>query len=255
MIKIQFASDLHLERNLISEHFSKNPIEPVADILILAGDITEYKRIMYEDKFFDDVSKNFEQVWIIPGNHEYYNIHDLSLINKPFLNIKIRDNVTLLNNQNIVYKGINFIFSTLWTDVPVDKMLAVQIGMMDYFYIKKDDNIDSGYDLTVSDINKIHARDFAYVKKTVEENTEEKVFIVTHHAPTKAVIERYRLSEPLNAGFVTELHPFIWDNDIDYWLYGHTHKNIDFELNGTKIISNQFGDFNSDYENDKYVEL
>jgi hypothetical protein len=37
------------------------------------------------------------------------------------------------------------------------------------------------------------------------------------------------------------MEDYINDFDIDYWIYGHTHKNIDAELSGTKIVSNQLG--------------
>lgn len=86
------------------------------------------------------------------------------------------------------------------------------------------------------------------------------MFVVTHHAPTRLVISELHKQSSINDAFVVELHPMIFDNKIDYWLYGHTHENIDGEINGTKIISNQFGyifteDFNEISFKQKIVEL
>jgi predicted phosphodiesterase len=236
MIKIQYISDLHLERSLNSSYFSQYPIEKKGDILILAGDITKYSSLYYSDPFFDDISEKFDQVFMIPGNHEYYDIQHLWLINKSFINEKIRDNVTLLNNQTIVYKDIYFIFSTLWSHISPDKEFVIRDSVADYNHIK-----NGKYFITPNELNRIHKESYKFIKKSLLENTLEKVFVVTHHAPTKLVVSNFHKHSPINDSFVVELHPMIFDNDIDYWLYGHTHENIDGEINGTKIISNQFG--------------
>jgi hypothetical protein len=46
----------------------------------------------------------------------------------------------------------------------------------------------------------------------------------------------------LNRAFVVELHDFIFDNEIDFWLYGHSHANVnEVDINGTKMLCNQLG--------------
>lgn len=45
----------------------------------------------------------------------------------------------------------------------------------------------------------------------------------------------------MNNAYVTELGNFIADSRIDYWIYGHSHANIDTEINSTKIVTNQLG--------------
>lgn len=40
---------------------------------------------------------------------------------------------------------------------------------------------------------------------------------------------------------MSELGDFIADNSIDYWIYGHSHENIDAEIGNTKVLSNQLG--------------
>ena len=46
---------------------------------------------------------------------------------------------------------------------------------------------------------------------------------------------------------------------IDYWIYGHSHRNIDGEIGGTKIVSNQLGyvfaNEHGTFSPDKFIEL
>lgn len=45
----------------------------------------------------------------------------------------------------------------------------------------------------------------------------------------------------LNSAFASEYGDLIADSRIDAWIYGHSHTNIDTEIGGTRIISNQMG--------------
>lgn len=45
----------------------------------------------------------------------------------------------------------------------------------------------------------------------------------------------------LNSAFASEYGDLIVDSRIDAWIYGHSHTNIDTEIGGTRIISNQMG--------------
>lgn len=73
-LKVQYMSDLHLEFKDNREYFKYNPISPSGDILILAGDInylSEYNSD-YMQKWFRQLSDMFLEIFIIPGNHEFY---------------------------------------------------------------------------------------------------------------------------------------------------------------------------------------
>jgi len=44
----------------------------------------------------------------------------------------------------------------------------------------------------------------------------------------------------INGAFVAELYNFIYDKQINYWIYGHSHRNMPLiEINGTKMVCNQ----------------
>ena len=45
----------------------------------------------------------------------------------------------------------------------------------------------------------------------------------------------------LNGAFTVEHEDFIKNSDIDYWIYGHSHRNIDKIIGSTSCVSNQLG--------------
>ena len=44
-----------------------------------------------------------------------------------------------------------------------------------------------------------------------------------------------------NGAFTVELEEFIANSGSDYWIYGHSHTNIDATIGRTECLSNQLG--------------
>ena len=112
-MKIQYASDLHLEFRENTRYLSEHPLEVAGDILVLAGDILLFgDKQLSEHPFWDWCSDHFTHTFIVPGNHEYYNRVDvLATLNN--FTYPMRKNVTYVNNRSITLGDTELFFTTL----------------------------------------------------------------------------------------------------------------------------------------------
>ena len=233
-MKIQYCSDLHLEFQDNKEFILDNPIEPNADILILAGDIVPFAVMDKHNDFLDYISRNFKMTYWIPGNHEYYyyNVDSSS-----FLETEIRENIYLVNNCVKEIEGVNFVFSTLWSNISEDKRWIIQQSLSDFKVIKYKDHL-----INVDDYNLLHQECKKFLQKTLAIKSDNKTIVVTHHAPTFLNYPEKYINSKINEAFATNLTDLIHDSNVDYWIYGHHHSNVrKFQIGNTKLVTNQLG--------------
>lgn len=234
---VQYASDLHLEFSQNSKFLQANPLPVKGKILLLAGDISYIgDKRLHKNPFWDWAADNFEQTYIVPGNHEYYGGYELADTLNSFTE-DIRANVSYRNNQSLMIGDTELFFTTLWSPVPPDKIWGVEMGMADCQRI-----IYNGKKFSAANYTGIHARCLLYLQDAIQQSKATKKTVVSHHVPTELCNwEKYKNS-PLNTAFVVELHDFIYDNPIDVWLYGHSHANMpEIDINGTRMLCNQLG--------------
>lgn len=234
-LKIQYASDLHLEFSENRSFLKNNPLEPVGDILVLAGDIVPFNVMKKYVDFFSYVADHFEYTYWLPGNHEYYYF---DLADKcGVINEKIRDNVSLVNNTSVIHGGVSILFSTLWSQISIANQWQVERSMNDFHLINF-----GGSRFTTEQYNLLHFECLDFLRDAVRGLNMEKAVVFSHHCPTFLNFPEEYKGDVLNEAFATELYDFIELSGIAYWGYGHHHSNIpDFCIGNTKLITNQLG--------------
>ena len=236
-MKIQYASDLHLEFRDNARYLRDNPIIPVGDILLLAGDIGYLNDDNYSTHpFWDWASDNFRQTLVVPGNHEFYKSGDVGTIQNGCI-AEIRSNVKCYYNTVLTIDGIDFIMCTLWSKIPETNAYVTEKSVSDFMRIACNGRL-----LTVSGFNEAHQRAVGFLSNACQTTNHRKRIIVSHHVPTALCMADEFKNSRINGAFVAELHDFIYDHDIDYWIYGHSHRNMpEIKINGTKMLCNQLG--------------
>ena len=237
-MKIQYASDLHLEFRDNSKYLRDNRILPCGDILLLAGDIDYLNDdLCYsQHPFWDYVSDNFRETLIVPGNHEFYKSGDVGTLQNGCITV-VRPNVKCYNNAVVSIDDIDFILCPLWATIPIENAFFTQQNVSDFHYIAY-----KGKLLTADCFNQLHREAKAFLKTVLRKENNRKRIIVSHHVPTALCMAEEFKNSRINGAFVAELHDFIFDNRIDYWIYGHSHRNMpEIDINGTKMLCNQLG--------------
>lgn len=240
-MRIQFVSDLHLEFSQNEQFLVENPLNVTGEILLIAGDTAylDYPETGSNDyskyEFWDWASEHYKQVVVCLGNHDFYGSYNLSEMPDGYCK-EIRTNVHAYYNAVVHIADADIVVSTLWSKIePYDAYLTER-RVNDFYRIKYD-----GHRLTADDFNREHERCLAFVKLAVRDSQAKTKIVLTHHVPTELCTAKEFQSSTINGAFTVELGDYIADSDIDYWIYGHSHRNIDAQIGATKIFSNQLG--------------
>ena len=234
-MKLQYASDLHLEFAQNREFLKANPLQPMGDVLLLAGDIVPFAVMNKHVDFFNYLSDNFQTTYWVPGNHEYYNFDASEKCG--VLNEKIKSNVFLVNNTSVIHDNVKFIFSTLWAKISPAYEWFIEQGVSDFHVIKY-----KGNRFSALQFNQFHEESLAFIKQELTKEKADKTVMVSHHVPTYFNYPEKHKGDVLNGAFAVELYDIIDASLFDYWIYGHSHSNIgDFSIGETQLLTNQLG--------------
>lgn len=232
-MKIQIASDLHLD--LLQEQFpGYRAVEPAdADVLVIAGDIHHGAAAI--EAFAD---------WPVPviyvnGNHEAYHEHYPELIAR-LRNTAAGSSVHYLEGDACVIGGVRFLGCCLWTDYRFSElgqeaaMAEAEKILYDHRLIRTDDGLFS-----TADALRMHEASRDWLAARLDESFDGPTVVVTHHSPHPNSVHPRFAGSPLNAAFVSDLSPLMGKAKL--WIHGHVHDSFDYELAGTRVIANPRG--------------
>lgn len=252
-MKIQVASDLHLE--FLEEKFPKfhglNPTD--ADVLLLPGDI--HRDIKAAWVFAE---------WAVPvlyvlGNHETYG-HDVAKVHQSahlligpgavvhnYADGRLwtgAPTVRYLEESMYVQENVRFLGCTLWTDYALIHRDMVK-RCMEYAETRIKDHrlIREGRDVfTARHALARHRHNLAWLVEQLATPFDGKTVVMTHHGPHyKSTHPRYA-GDLLNAAFVSNLEELILEYQPDLWVHGHVHDTFDYMVGKkSRVIANPRG--------------
>lgn len=242
-MELKLLSDLHLEHYVSAQVF---PHVGEGNVLVLAGDIlcakhlksNGYLRAVYK-RFLSDCSKNYDQVFYVLGNHEFYGYNYEGAKKKIAENLP--DNFTLLDDNVLHYNGWDFVGMTLWTGFrnanPLE-MLDAERFMNDYKSIRIGPNYRK---LRATDTVALHNRSKNYLLDMLRV-LNDNVFVISHHAPSFQSVAPHFKSAELNGAYCTDLDGLILNHPkIKYWAHGHTHNRFDYMIGECRVLCNPVG--------------
>jgi predicted phosphohydrolase len=232
-MKLRYLSDLHLEfiKSHKIEQFIKKITPDMDEICILAGDIGNPYQSNY-DIFMTFISNNFKKIFVIAGNHEYYNKTKTIEETNEFLKNYFQkfNNISFLNNNYENYENYCFVGTTLWS-----KITNPIYEINDVYCIPNFDYIQ---------YNRFNMLSVDFLEDTLHHN--ENCIIITHHMPSSSLIDiKYKTKEmlPYNQWFYCNMDEFIETNKnkIKCWIYGHTHTPSNVIINEIPFLCNPIG--------------
>ncbi len=113
--------------------------------------------------------------------------------------------------------------------------------------------------MTAEIFNNEHTKCLNFIKKALNKSKAKTKIIVTHHVPSSSLTAKEFLGSDINDAFTVDLTDFIKKCGAKFWIFGHSHRNIDKNIGKTKCLSNQMGYIiykeNLTFDRTKYFEL
>lgn len=249
-MKIQYASDLHLEFYERAKTWEPILIPIPDSILVLAGDIGNPSRSLFK-QFLEYCSHNWKSVYYVAGNHEFYNkdpgpgtrkwfipetidarLESIEKICREFENVHfLNRNAAMLDEKTIL------LGATLWSSPTEDT--AAAMNDTSRIWLTRDKKMHA------ADMCEMNEKDKSWLREHISAATilGYKIIVVTHYLPSPDVtIDKYMLPEyaPMISGFAN----FDMNDLFEYvsiWICGHTHGCKTVKVNKTTITTNTLG--------------
>lgn len=269
---LQIISDLHLNTQLSGNDTSMPTLQaqlwmptPSAEVLIITGDIWEgdkpLKYGIHHFSWIANVSKLYQKVFILLGNHDYYGSYPDRMVQKwqQHLTAQALHNVILLNNNSYALTPDLLIFGgTGWSDIkrtPASQMAYYQMKnayhkyyFTDFGEIKKDNTRK----IHPSDWQKWH-NDYIQALTTHLAQHTQGTTIVASHMPL--VVQSLSNTIPCSDHYPVDVAnhldasdyvDLLKKYDVPLHIHGHIHQGLDYTVqhdtqHNTRVICNPLG--------------
>lgn len=233
-MRIHVVSDLHTE----FAPFATPEVE--ADVTVVAGDAAPGLGAL---RVVRTVAAGRPAIFVA-GNHEFYR-HAAPQLTKKLREAAEGTAVRVLENDAIILGGVRFLGCTLWTDFDLfgdarrmEVARAAGAAMNDFRLIRRSPEFRR---FRPGDARQLHKGSLAWLRRTLDEPFDGPTVVVTHHAPSPRSVRPEFRGDPVTAAYASDLEQLMDGAQVALWLHGHTHRCVDYEINGTRIVANQRG--------------
>jgi hypothetical protein len=229
-MNIQYISDIHLEFHDKQNKGSISPemfIKPVASYLALVGDIGIPELASYK-VFLTWCSQHWKQVFLVAGNHEFYNVRCPIKSDMTSKKEAIRficgglPNVHFLDCSSVYLpeENLRILGCTFWSDIPDGIKEKAILYMNDAKQILHQKDIP----LTPWLFSELHEKEKQWLNQEIHtcELANERCLILTHYLPSYSLIHEKYQGHFLNACFASNSDD-LFRPPVVGWICGHTH--------------------------------
>ena len=236
-IRIQFASDLHLEFERRAQDRVEIAVAPGTTAVVLAGDI--HSDIPGMDDFVRALARQAPVV-MVAGNHEYFT-HEFESHRQALQDwaASIPD-VHFLENGSVEIDGVVFLGATLWSNFDgarPELMQKARWMMTDYAVIA--DRADPRGRLRPDRLLAEHRQSIAYLEREFRTRCPSRTVAVTHHAPS---LQSTRIKgEHWDVLYGSDYEGLMEDCGPALWIHGHVHDSFEYHVGRTTVACNPRG--------------
>lgn len=236
-VKIQFASDLHLEFEHDERGRLQLPVDLDTDVIVLAGDI--HCEIAGMDGFVRGLARRAPVV-MVAGNHEFYDHEFNGMWEELAAWAATVPDFHLLENRTVELGGVRFVGATFWSgfDGGDPRLMQAAARMMtDYAVIA--DRDDPRGRLRPARILEEHRRSAAFIEHELRGDDGPRTVVVTHHAPS---LQSSRCKgEDWDHLYGSDYEDLMRERSPALWLHGHVHESFEYRVGPTIVACNPRG--------------
>jgi len=274
-MKIDILSDLHIDfyfnpKLKVKDDQIKKLYDPIVtennreigDVLVVAGDIGHYNhqniRIL---KYLKE--HYYKHIICVLGNHDYYLVDkdskkqfkdSFERVEQMRLIINKEENMYCLNGDFALIDGVVFGGCDSWYN---DGYFFRQYPTQSF--TRKSTNVM--WRNVMTDVNFIYGvsnfDDIFEIEKPKIESVYKNCDVMITHINPSAKDEHINIrfqNNPTNVFFSFEGEKYLKNGNMKYWIFGHTHEELEYEDHGVNCLCNPFG-YPGESGNGRWVKM
>lgn len=248
-MKILVLADLHLDE-ITDRYYLRHLGEAIrdagaeAEAMIIAGDLTEAaaERWPKAIRWLGTLYPSSKTV-ILPGNHDYYR-GNLSFLDGQLAAICRKAGCGFGQCMRLDFGNVRVLMTTLWTDMRLFEGIG-EDAIEESIWQASQMMPDYGYDaimvgdperqLCPEDTAEVHEKQKTWLTSELARPWHGRTVVVTHHAPSGSVTGQL---SPLSPCFASNFEAEIERYRPDVWLFGHTHRPAEAQMQGGTLLRN-----------------